>query len=136
MSTKRRWVIEEAMDPETGEPTGRYDREQLLGCMEEVEHVLYMVGGMAAFTAERVQVDELGGEPIAVSRRVIVDWSAFAPMRREDREVPIDDLSDPAPELEEAAAALADDLLAGDEEDEDVDRSLTTTGPPREDATL
>lgn len=134
MSTKRRWVIEEAMDPETGEPTGRYDREQLLGCMEEVEHVLYMVGGMAAFTAERVQVDELGGEPIAVSRRVIVDWSAFAPMRREMDDEPA------SPELEEAAAALAAEIAATEpdepDEDEDVDRSLTTTGPPREDATL
>lgn len=135
MSTKRRWVIEEATD-EDGQPTGQYDRDMLMACFEELEHVLFMVGGMAAFTTERVQVDELGGRAVAVSRRVIVDWSAFAPMRREDREVPIDDLSDPAPELEEAAAALADDLLAGDEEDEDVDRSLTTTGPPREDATL
>jgi hypothetical protein len=134
MSTKRRWVIEQETDPETGEPTGQYDREQLLGCMEEVEHVLYMVGGMAAFTAERVQVGELGGEPIAVSRRVIVDWSAFAPMRRE-----MEDDEPTSPELEEAAAALAAEIAAtepDEEPDEEVDRSLTTTGPPREDATL
>jgi hypothetical protein len=130
MSAKRRWVIEEAEDPETGQALGHYDREQLLALMSELEAVLFNVGGMVAFTTERVQFDELGGEPLAVSRRVIVDWSAFAPMRREPVYPPPPSVADEPLVL----AAEPDD----DEEDEEeeVDRSLTTTGPPRADASL
>jgi hypothetical protein len=114
MSAKRRWLIEQATDPETGEELGFYDREQLLACMEEIEHLLYMVGGMVAFTTERVEVDRIGGEPLAVSA---------------------EEVDVPAPD---------DDLTAGewngapdeDDEDEEIDRSLTTVGDPRPDATL
>jgi hypothetical protein len=137
MSAKRRWVIGQATDPETDEELGFYDREQLLACMEEIEHLLYMVGGMVAFTTERVEVDQLGGEPLAVSRRVIVDWTAFSPMVREQRapDAVAEKVDVPAPD---------DDLTAGewngapdeDDEDEEIDRSLTTVGDPRPDASL
>jgi hypothetical protein len=138
MSAKRRWVIGQATDPETDEELGFYDREQLLACMEEIEHLLYMVGGMVAFTTERVEVDQLGGEPLAVSRRVIVDWTAFSPMVREQRTPP------PADVELEVVPTPDDDLTEGewngapeeDDEDEDIDRSLTTVGDPRPDATL
>jgi hypothetical protein len=133
MSAKRRWLIEQARDPETDEPLGAYDREQLLACMEEIEHLLYMVGGMVAFTTERVEVDTLGGEPLAVSRRVIVDWTAFSPMVREQRAEPVGPADTPNPDEwdDEPEADGGPDV-----EDEDVDRSLTTVGDPRPDANL
>lgn len=134
MSAKRRWVIGQATDPETDEELGFYDREQLLACMEEIEHLLYMVGGMVAFTTERVEVDQLGGEPLAVSRRVIVDWTAFSPMVREPRaqQEPEDGTEHDPAEYDEGL----DDATLEDDEDEDIDRSLTTVGDPRPDATL
>lgn len=136
MATKRTWIVDEALD-EDGVGLGHYDRDEALACMEEIEHLLFMVGGMVAFAAERVQVAEHGGEPLGVSRRLIVTWSSFAPMRREEPAAP----PEPAePELEAAADELASQLMGGfDEaaaEDEEVDRSLTTTGAPRADASL
>jgi hypothetical protein len=85
-----------------------------------------------------VEVDQLGGEPLAVSRRVIVDWTAFSPMVREQRTPP------PADVELEVVPTPDDDLTEGewngapeeDDEDEDIDRSLTTVGDPRPDATL
>lgn len=135
MSAKRRWVIGQATDPETGEELGFYDREQLLACMEEIEHLLYMVGGMVAFTTERVEVDQLGGEPLAVSRRVIVDWTAFSPMVREQRMERVEE-PDVLPETGDALDDEMDDAPLEDDEDEDIDRSLTTVGDPRPDASL
>jgi hypothetical protein len=139
MSAKRRWLIEQARD-EDGEPTGEYDREQLLACMEEVEHLLFMVGGMVAFTTERVEIGEIGGEPLAVSRRVIVDWTAFSPMVREQRapDAVAAEVDVPAPDDDLTAREWngAPDEDDEDDEDEEIDRSLTTVGDPRPDATL
>jgi hypothetical protein len=136
MSAKRRWVIGQATDPETDEELGFYDREQLLACMEEIEHLLYMVGGMVAFTTERVEVDQLGGEPLAVSRRVIVDWTAFSPMVREQRTERVEEPDVMPPETGDALDDEMDGAPLEDDEDEDIDRSLTTVGDPRPDATL
>lgn len=147
---QRTWVIEQELDAETGQYRPHYDRDGVLALMNEVEHLLFMAGGMVSFATERVQIGELGDEPLAVSRRVIVTWQPYSPMVRPGRVSTTTGEDFPAPpapgvgrdltpeELEEALAreaeALDEPLSEEEEEEEEVDRDLTTTGPPRPDA--
>lgn len=145
----RTWLVEQQVDPETGRLLPHYDRDTLLALMGEVEPLLFMAGGMVSFATERVQVGELGDEPLAVSRRVIVTWTPYSPMVRPGRVSTTTGEEFPAPpapgvgrdmspeELEEAIAAQSDEVdeeEQADELEEEIDTDLTTTGPPRPDA--
>ena len=107
-STARRvYVIEEGYDPETGEPTGCYDRQQAAELLADLEGVLARVGGMVSIAARRVQVGEVMGEPVGESRELVVTWDSFAPLER------LDD----GPEDDAPAADADHPLVAGDEDD-------------------
>jgi hypothetical protein len=104
-SSRRTWLVGEEVDEETGRPRGHYDRERLLEVMEEVEHLLYMVGGQVAFVTDRVKTGEISGEMLAESRRVIVQWQAKGPLREEEEIDEHDSFAEPDvpeddPELE------------------------------------
>ena len=83
---KRTWIIEEERDPETGQPLGTYDRMQAAQLFADVEAVLFTVGGMVNFAADRVEIGRFGSEPVYESRRLVANWQAFSPGRAEARE--------------------------------------------------
>lgn len=78
---KRTWIIEEARDPDTGESLGGYDRAQASEFMQDLEAVLFTVGGVVHVATDRVKVGDVGQEPVYKSSRLIIQWQAFAPGR-------------------------------------------------------
>lgn len=83
---KRTWIIEEDVDPETGDTTGGYDREQLHALFADLEGQLFRSGGMLSMATRRVKTGELPGVGVlAESREVVVSYQAFSPMSDEDR---------------------------------------------------
>lgn len=111
-STARRvYVIEEGINPETGEPTGTYDRQEAAELLADLEGILARVGGMVNIAARRVQIGEAMGEPVGESRELVVTWDSYAPLEREYEPVP-DGEDDGAPE-----ADADHPLVAGDDDD-------------------
>lgn len=90
--SKRTWIIEQEFDPETGAQSGTYDRAQAIEMLQDLEAVLATVGGVLHIATDRVKVGDVGDEPVYDSRRLIIQWRAFAPGREEQRA--------PEPELE------------------------------------
>ena len=86
-AARRTWVVEEYVDPDTELPVGFYDREEAHALLADIESVLFTVGGMVSIAAEREQIDELDGEPLAVTRRLIVQWQAYSPLQKREPEV-------------------------------------------------
>lgn len=153
---QRTWVVPE-------HPAGGYDRDRAFDLWNEIEHVLNIVGGMVSFVADREQVGSIGDEPLAISKRLIVTWQPYSPMRRPERgpipkrHEPLAEpeiiasgngfdvvrgevdprlaRADPSPAELEEELARQQEALDGELEEED-ERDLTTTGPPRPDAEL
>lgn len=131
---QRTWVVDQL-------PHGGYNRDQALELMNEVEHILFMAGGMVSFVADRVQVGEIADEPLAVSARLIVTWQPYSPMRRAPKvrehavpPHPNTGMEDPSPAELEETLEVEDE--AGLDEEEELERDLTTIGPPRPDPEL
>lgn len=108
-AARRTWVVEEFVDPESELPVGVYDRDEARALLADLESVLFTVGGMVAITAEREQVDELGGEPLAATRRLIIQWQAYSPMKKATPEpvpepAPVVEREAPEPVMEGAAS--------------------------------
>lgn len=92
----RTWVIPALVD-EHGQPV-EYDRERALALMQDLEAVLFTVGGMVALTVERVRTGTApGGAGTVASISLIAQWQQHVPVRRPPEE---------APHRAEAAAAV------------------------------
>ena len=94
---KRTWIIEEARDPESGESLGGYDRAQASEFLQDIEAVLFTVGGVLHIATDRVEIGRVGSEPVYESARLICQWQAFAPGRKAEQPEP-----EPAGEDDEA----------------------------------
>lgn len=84
----RDWVVEESVEGMTHDGeivlSAGYDRERARELLLNLESMLFEAGGMFYVAAERVQVGEAAnGRPLAVSRRLIVEFRSFSPLRRE-----------------------------------------------------
>ncbi len=65
--------------------------DELYAFLERIGPVLVEIGGRITLEAQRVQVGELAGEPIAVTERVVGRWVAQSPLTRAEREPEADD---------------------------------------------
>ena len=121
MSSKARrvWIIEEGFNPETGESTGCYDRQQAAELLVDLEGTLARVGGMVNLTVQRVQVGEAMGEPLAESVALIATWDSFTPLERPDAPAPADAdhelVAEDAADAEWTPAGEGDDLRPASE---------------------
>lgn len=106
-AARRVWVIEEGYDPETGEPSGTYDRQAAAELLADLEGTLARVGGMVNMTVRRVQIGEAMGEPVAEARELVVTWDSFTPLER------VED----GPEQDAPAPDEEHPLVAGDDDD-------------------
>jgi hypothetical protein len=59
--------------------------DELYAALERWGPVLVEVGGTLTLTAERVQVGELAGEPVAVTSRVVGRWQARSSLIRSEQ---------------------------------------------------
>lgn len=111
-AARRVWVIEEGYDPETGEPSGTYDRQAAAELLADLEGTLARVGGMVNMTVRRVQIGEAMGEPVAEARELVVTWDSFTPLERLEGEGEED-----GPEQDAPAPDEEHPLVAGDDDD-------------------
>lgn len=58
--------------------------------------VLTEVGGSLVIRAERVEVEQFAGEPVAVTQRLVARWDSFTPIQRD---------AEPAPDPDEPGEA-------------------------------
>jgi hypothetical protein len=87
-TSKRTWVVDE---PLVEGPGGellvgeRFNMERAHELMGNLLGTLAEIGGMVFITVDRVMVGEgPGGEALAESRKLIVEWQAFAPLRKDE----------------------------------------------------
>ena len=87
----RTWIIEEH-DELPG-----YDRAEALGLLQDLEAVLFRVGGVVHIAADRVKIGSAGSEDIFESAGLVIQWKAFSPGREPDHpEVEDDELAEVA----------------------------------------
>lgn len=130
----RDWVVEESVEGMTHDGeivlSAGYDRERARELLLNLESMLFEAGGMFYVAAERVQVGEAAnGRPLAVSRRLIVEFRSFSPLRREST-------NGTAPEPEQAEPGAGDDGAVMNVEDDgdawDVEEEEEQETPPAE----
>lgn len=124
----RDWVVEESVEGMTHDGeivlSAGYDRERARELLLNLESMLFEAGGMFYVAAERVQVGEAAnGRPLAVSRRLIVEFRSFSPLRRESA-------NGAAPEPEQAEPEQPEAGVDGDAWDVEEEEEQET--PPAE----
>lgn len=115
---ERHFYVDEGFDPESGELTGFVDRERALAVLEDLEAMLFSVGGVLHIAAKRVQDGEIGGKRLYRTVGYFIQWDSFAPA-----------VAAPQPPAEaEALGRLADDPAI-----HEVDEQLGELEPDVED---
>lgn len=86
-ASKRTWVVEQGIEraPDGSLVLGTtFDMERAEELLARLLQTLAEVGGMVSIATDRVRAGEFNGEPLAESRRLIVSWQAFSPLRDDD----------------------------------------------------
>lgn len=74
------------------------DRAHAMSLFADLEALMATVGGTLIVSAQRSKIGELGGDPVAVTSRLVIEWRAHSPLA----------LIDLTPEDWQPAAAAVD----------------------------